>query len=165
MSRSQVSLDALARTRRTVAEIQSTDVHGAVLTLTRTSDQAITTAGAFVVWQQIIRGYQIAWAGTAINIPAAGWYCMQLTLRFSVNLNNCFIVPYRNGVVPNRYNLLGDTDLDAAAVTMMQYYAAGDTVQFAVFPSANCNIVRAAEGSAFESPILHIAQLSGGVNA
>lgn len=166
MSRSQVSLDALARTRRTVAEIQSTDVHGAVLTLTRTSSQAITTAGTIIIWQQQIRGYQVPWNGALITLPTNGWYAFQLSLRFSVNLNNCFVVLFRNGNGQTRYNLFGDTDLEVMSVTMMQYYLAGDTVQFGIYPSANCNIVQQNEFSGFgESPFLHIAQLSGGVNA
>lgn len=164
MSRSQTMLNSLVRVRQSVAEIQSTDETGAVLTLTRTSAQAITTAGTTIVWQSEIRGYEITWAGSDITIPASGWYALQASFTFSVNLNNCLVVINRNGTNVTSYNLFGDVDRNINSVTMLQYFTESDTLQIRLFPSANCNVNVVAEASTGESPILHIVQLSGEVD-
>ena len=163
MLRSQAILNSLVDTRNTVAEIQSTDVHGAVLTLTRTAAQAITTAGTAIVWQQELRGYEITWVGSDITIPTSGWYALQASFSFSVNLNSCLVVINRNGTNVTSYNLFGDVDRNVNSVTMLQYFAQSDTLQIRVFPSANCNVNVVAEASTGESPILHIVQISGPV--
>lgn len=164
MLRSQAILNALIDVRSRFDDVETTDVHGAVLTLTRTSAQAITTAGSFITWQSEVRGYQITWSGTDITIPATGWYLIQASFAFSVNLNNCLVGISRNGTAITSYNLFGDVDRNVNSVTMTQYFSSSDTLQIRLFPSANCNVNVVAEGSAGESPILHIVQLSGGVD-
>lgn len=164
MLRSAAILNALVDTRNTVAEIQSTDVHGAVLTLTRTSTLAITTAGTTITWQSELRNYQFTWLGTTITMPADGWYAIDLSFRFSVNLNNFRVALVVNGTAVKAYNLIGDVDTNNSAISMMRYFAAGDAVTFLTLPSANVDILVIAENSLTESPILHIVQLSGAVD-
>ena len=156
--------DALSKQRQTVEQLKTTDTVGAVLTLTRSAALAITTAGTTITWQSALRQYQIDWATTTVTIPEEGWYVMRLALTFSVNLNNCLVVVVRNGVLVTSYNLFGDVDRNANTVAMLEYFTAGDTVQFRIFPSVNCNINVVAQGGNAESPILHIVQLSGGVD-
>jgi len=157
-------LNALIDTRRRVDELQVSEEAGAVLTLTRTAVQAITTAGTTIVWQSEIRGYQITWSGSDITIPATGWYAMDISLRFSAAVNNCLVGLAVNGVNVNTYNLIGDVDRPGNRVSMMRHFAENDTLQIVVTPSANVNIEANAEGTTFESPILNIVQLSGEVD-
>lgn len=164
MSVSRTILSALSDVRARMDEVETTDVHGAVLTLTRTSTLAITTAGTTITWQSELRDYQFTWSGTTITMPADGWYAIDLSFRFSANLNNFRVAIVVNGTAVKGYNLLGDVDANNCAISMMRYFAAGDAVTFLALPSANVDILVNAENSLTESPILHIVQLSGGLN-
>ena len=164
MSVSRTILSALSDVRARMDEVETTDVHGAVLTLTRTSDQAITTAGTTITWQSELRSYQITWSGSDITIPAAGWYLLTLAWRTSVNLNDLFVRLVVNGAVVQIDTTIGDVNLNVASAQFMRYFTESDVVQISVVPSANANIVVVAEGSTGESPILNIVQLSGGLN-
>ena len=164
MSRSQAILNALVDTRNTVAEIQSTDVHGAVLTLRRTADLAITTAGTTITWQAEVRGYQITWATTDITIPADGWYIISMAWRTSANLSDMYVRLVANGAFVDAMANVGDVDRATGVATFLRYFAEGDVVQINVIPSANVNLLAIAEGSTGESPILNVVQLSGAVD-
>jgi hypothetical protein len=163
MSRSQTMLNSLVRVRQNVAEIQSTDETGAVLTLTRTSAQAITTAGTVIIWQSEIRGYEITWAGSDITIPASGWYIVACAFQFGA-LNDLLIRLVVNGVGVQFASTIGDVNRDVATCTFMRYFAESDVVRIQLEPSANVNVNARAEGITAESPILHIVQLSGDVD-
>lgn len=164
MSRSQTILNALVDTRSTVSDIQSTDVHGAVLTLTRTAAQAITTAGTTLVWQSAIRQYQIAWAGTEVTIPADGWYHISIIIRTSIILNDLLYRLAVNGVSTTFASGIGDVDREISSAHFMRYFVANDAFRIDLIPSANCNVNLSAEGASTESPILHVVQLSGDVD-
>lgn len=157
------SLRALADVRQRVDEIQISEECGAVLTLRRTADLAITTAGTTITWQSALRNFQFTWSGTDITMPADGWYAFDIALTFSAVLNDCRVFLVVNGTAVKFYNLIGDVDRSANSVSMMRYLTAGDVVQLRIVPSANVNISAIAEGSNGESPILHIVQLSGGI--
>jgi hypothetical protein len=163
MSRSQTMLNSLVRVRQNVAEIQSTDETGAVLTLTRTSAQAITTAGTVIVWQSEIRGYEITWAGSDITIPASGWYIVACAFQFGA-LNDLIVRLVVNGVGVQFASTIGDVNRDVATCTFMRYFAESDVVRIQLEPSANVNLNSRAEGGLAESPILNIVQLSGDVD-
>lgn len=163
MLRSAAILNALVDTRNTVAEIQSTDVHGAVLTLTRTAAQAITTAGTIIVWQSELRGYQITWAGSEITIPADGWYIITCAFQFGA-LNDLFVRLVVNATFVQFASTIGDVNRDVATCTFMRYFSQSDIVQIHLEPSANVNLNARAEGILAESPILNLVQLSGGVD-
>lgn len=168
MSVSRTILSALSDVRARMDEVETTDVHGAVLTLTRTSDQAITTAGTTITWQSELRAYQITWSGSDITMPASGWYLLTLAWRTSVNLNDLFVRLVVNGVIVQIDTTIGDVNLNAGSAQFMRYFAENDVVQINVFPSANVNLVVVAEGGSgtniSESPILNVVQLSGGLN-
>jgi hypothetical protein len=164
MSRSLAILNALVDTRNTVAEIQSTDEVGAVLTLTRTAVQSITTAGTTLVWQSEIRGYQITWSGSNITMPASGWYHISVAILTSAALNELLYRLGVNGVNVQFVSGVGDVDRGASSATFMRYFAEGDVVQISLLPSANVNVNVVAESGNFESPILNIVQLSGDVD-
>ena len=163
MFRSHRTLRALADVRQRVDEIQIAEEHGAVLTLTRTSTQAITTAGTTITWQSELRNFQFTWSGTTITMPADGWYAIDLSFRFLATLNNFRVALVVNGTAVKGYNLIGDVDANNRAVSMMRYFAAGDAVTFLAIPSANTDILVNAENTLTESPILNIVQLSGGI--
>jgi hypothetical protein len=163
MSRSAI-LSATIENQLKIADIETAEEAGAVLTLTRTAVQAITTAGTTIVWQSEIRGYQITWSGADITIPATGWYIISLSVRTSANLNNLFAAINVNGVNTVSANFFGDVDRFIGSAVFMRHFTESDIVQVNVTPSANVNLNVFAEGDIGESPILHIVQLSGEVD-
>jgi len=162
MSRSAI-LNATIQNQLKIADIESAEEHGAVLTLTRTAAQAITTAGTTIVWQSEIRGYQITWAGADITIPANGWYHISVAFRHGA-LNDNLIRLGVNGANVQFAPGIGDVNIDVSSAHFMRYFAQSDIVQISVLPSGNVNIDARAENGAAESPILNIVQLSGGVD-
>ncbi len=163
MSRSAI-LNATIQNQLKLADIETAEEAGAVLTLTRTAVQAITTAGTTITWQSEIRGYQITWSGSDITIPADGWYHISIALSTSVALNDLVYRLIINGVAVQIAPGIGDVNRDVSSATFMRYFAESDVVRINVFPSANVDINVVAENSAGASPILHIVQLSGGVD-
>ena len=169
MSRSQTILNALVETRGIVSEIQSTDVHGAVLTLTRTSLQSITTAGTSLVWQSAIREYQIGWtaATSSITLPADGYYFIGLATKTSIAINALEMRVLRvspANAVAVQVPMLGDVDRAIQYGSCVLYCLEDEQIRINVLPSANCDIVVESEFNAQESPILHIVQMSGDVD-
>lgn len=162
MSRSTI-LNAVIQHQLKIADIETAEEMGAVLTLTRTSAQAITTAGTTIVWQSQIRGYQITWSGSSITIPATGWYVISVALGHG-SLNDLLYRLNVNGVNVQLMSAIGDVDRGSSSALFMRHFAQSDTVQINVLPSANVNINLNAENSATESPILNIVQLSGEVD-
>ena len=153
---------SMARTNSMVDDIASTDQGQAVLTLTRTSAQAITTAGTVIIWQSEIRGYEITWAGSDITIPTSGWYIITCAFQFGA-LNDLLIRLVVNGVGVQFASTIGDVNRDVATCTFMRYFAESDVVRIQLEPSANVNVNARAENGTAESPILNIVQLSGPV--
>jgi hypothetical protein len=163
MSRSAI-LNATIQNQLKLADIETAEEAGAVLTLTRTAVQAITTAGTTITWQSEIRGYQITWSGTDITIPADGWYHISVAIATSAALNDLLYRLRVNGTAVQVSGGIGDVNLDASVAQFMRYFAENDVVQINLLPSANVNINLNAENAGVESPILHIVQLSGGVD-
>lgn len=163
MSRSAI-LNATIQNQLKLADIETAEEAGAVLTLTRTAVQAITTAGTTIVWQSEIRGYQITWSGTDITIPADGWYLVSLSLQTSANLNDLLVTIGVNGGNTVQLSSIGDVDRNRIGISNTRYYNENDVLRIALTPSANVNVLAQAEGGTGESPILHIVQLSGGVD-
>jgi hypothetical protein len=154
--------DALVRQQTVVEQLKTTDTVGAVLTVTRDDDQAITTGTTTVVWQREIRNYQYTvLAGGGIIVPEAGWYLLTFTWRTLANLNDLLVLFRRNGLNTVNVATLGDTNRSSGAATGVMYCNAGDTLSVAVTPSANTDLIVINEFAAAPSPILHIVQLSG----
>lgn len=164
MSRSRAILDKVVDINQRLEEIQSTDVHGAVLTLTRTTALAITTAGTTITWQSELRGYQITWAGTDITIPSDGWYLMTLAWVTSAALNDMLVRIGVNGALVQVASTIGDVNRDIGTATFMRYFAESDVLQISLVPSANVNLNARAENGVAESPIFNIVQISGAVD-
>jgi hypothetical protein len=163
MSRSAI-LSATIENQLKIADIETAEEVGAVLTLTRTAVQAITTAGTTIVWQSEIRGYQMTWSGSDITIPATGWYVISVALNTSAALNDLFYRINVNGVNVQFRSGIGDVDRNSLSAQFMRYFTESDIVQVNVIPSANVNVNVNAENALQESPILHIVQLSGEVD-
>jgi hypothetical protein len=131
---------------------------GAALTLTRSASLSITTAGTTITWQTETRNQGFTWSGTDITIPTAGYYLLSViyasasTTAYANLLVNSVIVAQ----IPTSY-----ITSTLHTLIIMRYYATGDIINVRVFPSANTTITVVAENSAGESPILHIAQLTG----
>jgi hypothetical protein len=162
MSRSAI-LSATIENQLKIADIETAEEVGAVLTLTRTAVQAITTAGTTIVWQSELRGYQITWSGADITIPATGWYHISVALQHGA-LNDLLFRLNVNGLNVQFAPGIGDVNLDVSSAHFMRYFTESDIVQIGVVPSANVNINARAESGVAESPILNIVQLSGEVD-
>jgi hypothetical protein len=162
MSRSAI-LSATIDNQLKIADIETAEEVGAVLTLTRTAVQAITTAGTTIVWQSEIRGYQITWSGADITIPATGWYHISVALQHGT-LNDLLFRLNVNGLNVQFAPGIGDVNLDVSSAHFMRYFTESDIVQIGVVPTANVNINARVENGVAESPILHIVQLSGEVD-
>lgn len=164
VSRSRAITDAIARLNSRVALTEVAEEHGAVLTLTRSADQAITTAGTTITWQSALRNFQFTWATTNITMPATGWYHITLAWRTSAALNDMYVRLNINGAFVNAVANIGDVDRATGVASFMRYFVAGDVVQVNVIPSANVNLLAISESATGESPILNIVQISGRVN-
>jgi hypothetical protein len=162
MSRSAI-LSATIDNQLKIADIETAEEVGAVLTLTRTAVQAITTASTTIVWQSEIRGYQITWSGADITIPATGWYHISVALEHGA-LNDLLYRLNVNGVFVQFASGIGDVNRGASSAHFMRHFTEADVVQINVVPSANVNITVVAENGVAESPILNIVQLSGEVD-
>jgi len=162
MSRSAI-LNATIQNQLKLADIETAEEAGAVLTLTRTAVQAITTAGTTIVWQSEIRGYQITWSGTDITIPADGWYHISVALQHTA-MNDMQIRLSVGGTIVQYAPGIGDVDRDVSSAHFMRYFSESNVVQINILPSVNGNLNARAENGLAESPILNIVQLSGGVD-
>ena len=163
MSRS-ATLNAVIQNQLKIADIESAEEVGAVLTLTRTSTQAITTAGTTIVWQSEIRGYQIEWSGSDITIPATGWYMVSVATLLSVAQNDLLYRIIVNGTSVQVVPGFGDVNRSASSAVFMRHFIEDDVLAINLIPSANANLNVVAENGAAESPILNIVQLSGEVD-
>jgi len=156
-------LNAVVQNQLKIADIESAEEVGAVLTLTRTATQAITTAGTTIVWESEIRGYQIEWSGSDITIPATGWYHLSIACTHG-SLNDLLYRINVNGALVQIAPGIGDVNRGASSAHFMRHFIEDDIVQINVLPSANVNITVVAENAQPESPILNIVQLSGEVD-
>jgi hypothetical protein len=155
--------DALVRQQSVIEELKTTDAVGSVLTLTRTDNLAITTAGTIISWQTELRNYEYIWSGPDIFTPEAGWYLVSLAMRTNTVITDCVMRVRRNGLNAAWVHMLGGTSRTAMYGSAVVYYDLADAISVNVLPSANVNIVVSAEGTVNETPILHIVQLSGPV--
>ena len=144
--------------RASVADLARQERPGAALTLTRSATLAITTAGTTITWQTEIRNQGFTWATTDITIPTAGYYV--LNLSYTATAHTAFMRLIVNGTTTGFF---ASSALSSAtqALTVVRYFATGDIVRTQVLPSSNVTVAVNAEGTTGESPILHIAQLTG----
>ena len=146
--------------RASVADLARQERPGAALTLTRSATLAITTAGTTITWQTETRNQGFTWATTDITIPTSGYYAMSLT--YNANTSHTAYTRLNVGGV-NVVHMTGDNvgSTTRHGYMWLRYFTTGDVLSFTVVPSGNVTIQVAAEGVTSESPIFHIAQLTG----
>lgn len=133
------------------------------ITVRRTANLALATAGTIVVWQATTRnnGFTTA-GGGVVNIPDSGYYTL------SLNYNSTVAHVARAVLLINTVSVLdmavdGNSNLRHGA-TITRYFTAGNTVQVTLLPSVATTMTVVAEGGVSESPFLHVVQLSGAVD-
>jgi hypothetical protein len=158
----RVSMSDLYQTsadlRASVADLARQERPGAALTLTRSATLAITTAATTITWKTEIRNQGFTWATTDITIPTAGYYV--LNLSYTATVHTAFMRLIVNGTTTGFFSS-SSLSSSTHAFTVVRYFATSDIVRTQVLPSVNVTIAVNAEGATGESPILHIAQLTG----
>jgi len=150
----QTSAD-LKATTQDLARVESPS---ACLSLTRSATLAITTAGTTITWQTELRSQGITWSGTDITIPTAGYYV--LNLSYTATAHTAFMRLIVNGTTTGFFSSSALSS-STQTFTVVRYFATSDVVRLQALPSVNVTIAVNAEGATGESPILHIAQLTG----
>jgi hypothetical protein len=137
------------------------EMPSAALTLTRSGTLAITTAGTVITWQVETRNNGFNWSGTDITIPTSGYYAINFVYGTVTVHNTAAFIRVGGSRVAYLAASTGP-GASAAAFTAVRYMTTGDVLSLQVFPTVNATIYVAAEPN-FESPILHIVQLTGAV--
>lgn len=154
-------LTNLVANERRTATLERVETPGAALTLTRSATLAITTAGTTITWQTETRNRNFVWSGTDITIPTSGYYVMNLF--YTANLSHTtFMRLIVNGVTTGFFSssaLASSTQ----GFSVMRYLVTGDVLRVQALPSVNVTIAVNAENTGGESPILHIAQITGAI--
>lgn len=145
--------------QRDISQINS-EIPDGTLTLTRTTQQAITTAGTIVVWQSIVRGNGITASASNITIQATGWYAISMAWFTSANVAEMLIFLYVNGQLVQAVPSVGTVATNAGSGSFLRFFRQTDVVQIALRPSANVNLTIRAEGTLLESPFLNMVQLT-----
>jgi hypothetical protein len=145
--------------RASVADLARQERPGAALTLTRSATLAITTAGTTITWQVETRNDGFTWATTDITIPTSGYYAFSLAYA-SGTAHTAFMRIVVGGVSVAFMASSGGSST-AQSFVGVRYFTTGDVLRMQVVPSTNQTIAVNAEGVASESPIFHIAQLTG----
>lgn len=150
-------------TRQRVDQLERIEAGGGAgstyLTIRRTTTQSITTAGTIVSWESEVRNSGFTWsAGTAITIPSAGYYVIDMA--FSFNLASIVNVDLLvGGTATNRFaNFYGSGT--ANRIIAMRYFSASDSVEVKMTSVSNRTLQVVAYGSAEESPHLHIVRIA-----
>ena len=129
------------------------------LTLTRTANQNITTAGTTINWQRAEENVgEWTWAGAAITVPMAGYYQLNVngnmsakdTVHADITVDGIYVATMGTGDSKNtlfRFNLT-------------RFFKAGDVVRVVMYTSTATHAITVdTEDSANESPMLHMVQL------
>ena len=154
-------LTNLAANGRRTATLERVETPGAALTLTRSATLAIVTTGTLITWQSETRNRNFNWSGDTITIPTSGYYTVQTFLQTAANVT-MFTQRQINGTNIGYFGW-SPVVVNYHVGTMVRYFSTGDTLQIRVAPSANTTLNVAVDGVSNESPILHIAQITGAV--
>lgn len=134
------------------------------LTVRRTADVAITTAGTVIVWQSVTRSANISVSTDTITINNAGYYVFSATFATVANLTSLRMSMTRNGV--NYVSTLHGAGLNTGGGYIFNFNigffaSAGSTYRVSLTPSANTTLNANNEGTAGPSPIMNIFQAIG----
>ena len=157
---SNLLLPNYINTRNKVDTLARVETPSACLTLTRSATLAITTAGTSITWQTEIRNQSFTWATTNITIPTAGYYVINVQYNASGTVTTAYAILRVNSA---NVAFFSNSSINSTlhAFTVMRYFETGDIIDVRVVPATNSTITIGAEGSVSESPIFHIAQLTG----
>jgi hypothetical protein len=154
-------LTNLAAVGRRTDILERIETPAAALTLTRSATLAITTAGTTITWQVETRNRGFNWSGANVTIPTSGYYLINLQ--------------YNAGTATTAYGILRINTIGVGfftnssitstlhTFTVMRYFVTGDVINAVVVPAVNSTISIAAEGTASESPFIHITQITGAI--
>jgi glycine/D-amino acid oxidase-like deaminating enzyme len=141
----------------------SVELPDACISLRRTAIVALAAnAWTNITWQAQIRGQQITWNGTTtITLPADGYYQVSLSYATSATTNTVVGLIINATIFQNMGAITATTiPTTAYHASMTRYFSANDTVAIRVYSTNAVNLNAVAENSAFESPILHVIQLT-----
>lgn len=153
---------AIAGTLGVTNKITST--YMGYLTVRRTADVAITTAGTTITWQSVTRSNNITVATDTITIENAGYYMFSATFATVANLTSLRMTLQRGGI--NYVSTLHGAGLGTGVGYIFNFSVgfwatANSTYKVTLTPSANTTLVASAEGTAGPSPIMNIFQAIG----
>lgn len=134
----------------------------AALSLRRTAIVALTAnAWTTITWQSEIRGQQITWSGTTITLPTTGYYSISLSYATSGTTNSVVGIVV-NTTIQLNFGAITATTIPTTAYhsTLTRYFSAGDTFTVRIYSTNAVNLNAVAENTNFESPILHVVQLT-----
>lgn len=134
------------------------------LTVRRTTDVAITTAGTTITWQSIVRNNNISVATDTITIDNAGYYMFSATFATVANLTSLRMTLARGAV--NYVSTLHGAGLSTGGGYIFNFSigfwaTAGSTYKVNLIPSANTTLNANVEGGSGPSPIMNIFQAIG----
>lgn len=134
------------------------------LTVRRTADLAITTAGTTIVWQSVTRQKNITVSSDTITIANAGYYTFSATFATVANLTSLRMTLLRGAV--NYVSTLHGAGLSSGGGYMFNFSVgffatAGSTYRISLTPSSNTTLNFNGEGFAGPTPILNIYQAIG----
>lgn len=157
---SDSSLTSIAtRNAATLGDLTRQERPAAALTLTRTATLLINAANFAIPWQSQVRGQGLTWSGQNVTIPTAGYYNVQIEMSFTAAAT--FVAQlYVNTVYVSSfayYSVAGTV----FAGNITRYFATGDVFYIGINASAITTLNRTSEGAQFETPFLHVTQLTG----
>lgn len=132
---------------------------GVYLTLTRSANLTLSTAGTIVTWQTEVRNSGFTWSGTDITMPSDGYYAISMTLAKNITspLIRAFLSLSGTRIItmPNE-----NVNSTVAAYSMMRYFSASDVLSIDLQPSGSVTVVVNAYDTTGESPFLHIVKVA-----
>jgi hypothetical protein len=153
---------AVAGTLGVTGKITSSEM--GYLTVRRTADVAITTAGTTITWQSAVRSNNISFSTDTITIDNAGYYMFSATFATVANLTSLRMTLTRGGV--NYVSTLHGAGLNTGGGYLFNFNigffaSAGSTYRVSLTPSSNTTLNANNEGFAGPSPIMNIFQAIG----
>lgn len=145
-------------TRQRVDLLERIERAGTYLTLTRTANLALSTAGTVVTWQSEVRNSGFTWSGTNITMPSDGYYALSLSLAKSsaTPLIRAFLSLSGTRIITMPNENVSST---VAAYSMMRWFSASDVLSIDLLPSGAVTVVINAYDTTGESPFLHIVKV------
>ena len=129
------------------------------ITLTRTSNLSITTAGVTVTWQSLIdAGCAVAWSGSTITVPVSGYY--SLTFNGKMSTKDAVVGDILVNGVEVATMGSGDGKDTKFRLTATRFFKVDDAIQLRLQTATGTHTLQVnTEDSAGESPIINLVLL------